>query len=134
MFPPQRNSLFLSNLLQREPSCFLVKFCSTDSPTDPALSSCQVQNTHTDRPWSTKPCLPKHEVKKENNHPPSLPLPPSLCKTTEHLIELIKWLIGYHDGQWSRVTTVLWRGNVDLLTYVHKALQLAKQIIQLVVT
>lgn len=66
----RENSLFLSNLLQREPSCSLVKFCSTDSPTEPAPSSRQDQNTHTDRPRPTELWLPKHEVKKEN-----IPLP-----------------------------------------------------------
>lgn len=66
-FPVGEIVFFRSNLVQREPSCSLVKFCSTDSPTHPALSSCQAQSTHTDRPWSTKPWLPKHEVKKENN-------------------------------------------------------------------
>ncbi len=115
MFPPQRKSLFLSNRLQREPSCSLVKFCSTDSPTDPALSSCQAQSTHTDRPWSTKPWLPKHEVKKENNPPRSLTLPnptqPWRNSTAPDKADKVAWS-ATSDGQWSTVATMLWLTEV----------------------
>lgn len=47
--PHRERAFSCLNLLQREPSCSLVKLCSTDSPTDPTLSTCQVQSTHTDR-------------------------------------------------------------------------------------
>lgn len=131
-FPHRQRVFFLSNLLQREPSCSLVKFCSTDSPTDPALSSCQVQSTHTDRPWSTKPWPPKHEVKKENN--PSLSLPPIQPLwngTAPDKADKVAWS-ATSDGQWS--TQCCGEGVYTHWSKSTIQLQLAKQIIELLVT
>lgn len=119
MFPPQRKTLFLSNVLQREPSCSLVKFCSTDSPTDPAQSSCQAQSTHAGRPWSTKPCLPKHEVKKDPpppSHTHTLPTPNKWHDIAPDKADKVTWP-ATSDGQWSRVVTTPRRG--DGLTEVN---------------
>lgn len=110
---------FLSNLLQREPSCSLVKLCSTDSPTDPVLSSCQAQSTHTDRPQSTNPWLPKHEVKKENNQPKTTPqLSPTQPRWNSTAPDKVAWS-ATSNGQWSRVATMLWRGGEHVLKKIH---------------
>lgn len=141
--PTEKRVFFRLNLLQREPSCSLVKFCSTDSPTHPALSSCRPKHTHRQtlvnkavatKAWSEKRKQPLFPCSLAPSPPPSL-CPSQPCeRAADESDKVVLSVTG--DGQWSGVATMLQRGSVDFLKRIHKTLQLLleKQIIQLLVT
>lgn len=76
-------------------------------------SKVQIQ---TDRPWSTKQWLPKHEKKKTTtllHCPPARPLWNSTAPDrADKVVDQLWWAVVHSSS------------NVDLLKYVHKTLQL----------